>query len=135
MNRLLALRWLRDHIGRRGAALLFFAFLDFVYSFGLFNPAPEVRRTPTVLFVESVLPLWVWAIMWLAAGICCLVDAFRRNDKVGFAAAIAIKTLWGLLFVVAMVAGLERAYLSAALWLVLAGWVGIIATWPEDTRR
>ncbi len=134
MNRLLT-RWARDNIGRRGAALLFFAFLDFIYAYSLFNPAPEVRRTATVLFVEGLLPLWVWGAMWLAAGICCLTNAFRANDKVGFAAAIAIKTLWGLLFVVAMVAGLERAYVSAALWLVLAGWVGIIATWPESTGR
>ncbi len=131
MNRLLALRWLRDHIGRRGTALLFFALLDAIYAYSLYNPAPEVRRTGLVQFVEAVAPLWVWGSLWALAGVFCLVYAFRRSDQRGFAAAIAIKVLWGVLCLLAMFNGVDRAYVSAAIWLAAAGWVGVVATWPE----
>jgi len=118
-------------VGRRGAALLFFALLDAVYAFSLFNPAPEVRQSPSVKFVATLLPLWAWGLMWAAAGVACLVGAFMKSDKWSFACAIGIKTLWGLIYLGAAFVGLERAYLSAAIWLCLAVWVAIIASWPE----
>ncbi len=118
-------------VGRRGAALLFFALLDGIYSYSLFNPAPEVRRTASVLFVEGIAPLWVWGLLWAVAGVACLIGAFMKSDKWSFAAAIGIKSLWGLIYLGAAIIGLERAYLSAAIWLCLAIWVAIIASWPE----
>ena len=129
-------RALLRRVGRRGAALLFFAFLDLVYSVSMFNPPREALRSPTLLFVDSILPLWAWGVLWGITGLICLIHAFRINDKIGFTAAITLKTLWGSIFVYAAAAGLiDRAYVSAAIWLSLAGWVGIIATWPEPTVR
>jgi hypothetical protein len=128
------LRALLRRIGRRGAALLMFAFIDSVYAFSLFNPLPEYRRTPTVLFLGAVAPLWLWGVLWAASAVACFVCAFLRHDRWGFASAMAMKTLWGLLFVFAAFMGLDRAYVSAALWLAMAGWVGIISTWPEPPR-
>lgn len=119
-------------IGRRGTALLFFAFLDSVYAYGLYHPAPEYRRTSSVLFLEAIAPLQLWGTLWLIAGILCLINAFRINDRIGFAGAIAVKVLWGLLFLAgALVVHLDRAYISATLWLCMAGWIAIIASWPE----
>lgn len=128
------LRRLWSHVGRRGSALLFFCFLDFVYAYSLFNPAPEIRRSPTATFLNEVVPLWVWGCIWLAAGIVCGVQAFSQRDRYGFAAAMAIKVLWGLIYLMLAFAGFERAYVSAALWLCLAGWVAIISTWPEPSQ-
>lgn len=122
-------------IGRRGAALLFFAFLDVVYSLSLYFPAPAVKQTPSIAFVEAVAPLPMWATMWAIAAVLCFVSAFRTNDKVGFSAAILMKVLWGLLFVAASFAHIERAWVSAGIWLCLAGWVAIIASWPEPASR
>jgi hypothetical protein len=125
------LRRLLCAVGRRGAALLFFALLDFVYSYSLFNPAPELRNNPNMVFLRDLLPLSVWATLWAIVGVLCLRDAFRQNDKVGFAAAIAMKVMWGLVSVVGVFYGVPRAYVSATIWLCLAGWVAIISTWPE----
>lgn len=129
----------RDHIwsrlGFRGSALLFFAVLDFVFSFSYFNPPPEQRQTASLKYVADVAPLWVWATLWGVVGILCLVFAFRRQDKVAFAAAIAIKILWGGIYLGgALIAHLERAYVSAGLWLCIAGFVAIISAWPEPAR-
>lgn len=122
---------LRFRIGRRGASLLFFALLDIIYCISLLFPPKEAQTNPTFVFIKSVAPLGLWAALWAAAGILCLRDAFRASDKVGFAAAIAIKVLWGLLFIAGMFLHVERAYVSATIWLCLAGWVAIISSWPE----
>lgn len=120
------------HVGRRGSALLFFAFLDFVYSFSLWAPPVDAKKTASLKFIASVLPLPVWATLWAIAAVLCLIDAFRKKDKIGFAAAITIKVLWGWLFIIGGVAAhLERAYVSATVWLCLAAWVAIISGWPE----
>ncbi len=118
-------------IGRRGAALLFFSLLDLIYAYSLFNPAPEVRRSAGLLYLQSLLPLWAWGIAWGGAGIACLIGAFMKSDKWSFACAIGVKSLWGFIYLGAALVGLERAYLSAAIWLCLAVWVAIIASWPE----
>ncbi len=123
-------------IGRRGAALLFFAVLDLVYAFSLYFPAAEAKRSSSTRFLADVAPLPVWGTMWLLACFACAVNAFRVNDWTGFAAAISIKTLWGLLHLVgALFLSIDRAWVSAAIWLCTAGWLGIISSWPEPPYR
>lgn len=111
--------------------MLFFALLDIIYSYSLANPPPQARQNSGLLFIQSIAPLWAWSALWGVVGVVCLVNAFRISDRYGFAAAIGIKVLWGLVYVAGMFAGLDRAYVSATVWLCLAGWVAIISTWPE----
>jgi uncharacterized membrane protein YedE/YeeE len=99
------LRRLCRRIGRRGAALLFFAFLDLVYGLSLLNPPATARPSPTLVFIAHVMPLAVWGGLWTAVGLVCL-------------------TGW-------WIAGLERGWLAAAIWLAMAAWVMIIASWAE----
>ncbi|WP_346536934.1 hypothetical protein [Micromonospora sp. DPT] len=130
------MRWvaggLRRRVGHRGSALLFFAVLDLVYCYSLLSPSKQARDSDTLKFLAAVLPLWVWAVAWGAVGVVCLRQAFRRRDRVAFAAAIGIKMAWGLVSLGGwLVGGVDRGYVSAAVWLVFAGFVGIIASWPE----
>lgn len=120
-------------LGRRGCALLFFAFLDFVYAFSLWAPA---EPSATLRWVAFVAPLKLWAVLWASVGLVCLIQAFRHNDKLAFACASALKVLWGVVAAIgAVVVHLPRGYVSAVLWLCLAGWIGIIATWPEARQE
>lgn len=122
-------------IGKRGTALLFFGFLDLVYAVSLAFPVPEVRRSATVRFVESIAPLPFWATLWATVGIVCLIGSFLVRDQFAFAAAIFLKILWGVVFLIGWLAvGLERGYVSAAIWLAFAGFVGVISSWPEPPR-
>lgn len=126
----------QQRIGRRGAALLFFAFLDLVYCWSLLTPSAAARDSPSLRFIAGIAPLWVWAGLWGAVGLVCLCCAFLRRDQVGFTAAIAIKVMWGLLLVGAQaVGGVDRGYVSAAVWLALALLVGLISGWPEPPRE
>lgn len=126
-------RFAVHQIGRRGGSLLFFGLLDAIYAFSLINPTSFDKLSPSLKYLAGIAPLEVFGVLWAVAAALCFVNAFRTNDKTGFAAAIAIKVLWGLLYIGALFVGVPRSYVSVTLWLCLAGFVGIIATWPEPT--
>lgn len=114
-------------VGRRGAALLFFALLGFVYCYGLLNPLYPL--SPTYAWVASVLPLWVWAALWGTAGGICAVCAFRVHDSLAFGAMIGVSAWWGLLIGAGwLFGGVDRGYISAVVWLALAGFVYVIGS-------
>ena len=126
-------------IGRRGAALLFFTLLDFVYCFGLLDaPRPLV---PFYAWMNGVLPLAVWALGWGAVGAVCLFYAFRAYDTPAFMAAVALKVAWGLLAFFGWIGGaVARGYVSSVVWLGFAAFVfliagGIPAAPPRPPRR
>ena len=125
----------RRRVGRRGATLLFFALLDFVFAISLLSPLPEAQRNPATFFIARVAPLWFWGLLWLSAGLICLWGAFVKRDQVAFFAAVGIKVLWGLLYVGMQFAGIPRAWLGATIWLCLGVFVLIISTWPEPPEH
>lgn len=123
-----------DRIGRRGTSLLFFALLDLVYGLNLARPPAESKLSPTLAFIRYIAPLPVWAALWVAVGVVCLAGAFMHHDRWAFTAAVGLKTLWGATFLTGwIVAHLERGWVSAVIWLAMAGWVLVIASWPEPT--
>lgn len=121
-------RWLHDHLGRRGSALLWFGALDLVYAYALLDSPDSI--SPTFGWFGSILPLDAWAAIWFVVGAVCLISAVRRVDQVGFVAAIGIKVIWGTVSLAgAILAGVPVS--SVGIWLGLAGLVWIIAGWPE----
>lgn len=124
------------HLGRRGRVLLFFGCLDLVYALSLAAPGAEVRRTAFFTWLAHIAPLWLWAGAWAGVGAVCLWQAFCRRDRIGYTAAIALKVCWGLVCVGGwLFGGVERGYVSAAIWLGLAWMVGTLAGWPEPGDR
>jgi hypothetical protein len=117
---------LRERIGRRGAALLFFALLDFVYATALLTaPRP---LTAFYAWMDEIMPLPAWAACWAAVGLICAVYAFAIRDTVAFMAAVAIKVGWGLPALFGWIHGsVPLGYLSAAIWLAFAAFVYLIA--------
>lgn len=117
---------LRNRVGRRGAALLFFALLDGVYCAALLTaPRP---LTAFYAWMDEILPLAVWAICWGAVGLICLCFAFAQRDTAAFMAAVALKVAWGLPAFFGWVSGaVPLGYLSAVIWLAFAAFVYLIA--------
>ena len=120
-------RALTQRIGRRGAALLFFTLLDFVYAIALLNPppgdVPEAYRWP-----QEIMPLSLWALLWGGVGAVCLVCAFLPRDSIGFTAAVALKLTWGAMALWSWLAGVApRGYVSAVIFLGFAAFVYLIA--------
>jgi hypothetical protein len=126
--------WLQRHVGRRGAFLLWLAVLDLVYAYSLLSPPPSAMTNALTVYLASICPLAVLGVAWGAVGLICVVTAFLRADRLGFAAAICIKCVWTSLFIIGCFAGVERAYLSAAIWGTLAALVWIVVGWPEKAQ-
>lgn len=122
--------------GRRGEALIFFGLLDVVYCVSLIAPGPAARDSDFLAWIISVAPLWFWSAMWGTAAVLCLWHAFQRCDRVGFTAAIFIKVFWaGTSLAAWTFGGVDRGYVSAAIWVVFAYFVWRISGWPEAPDR
>ena len=123
---------LRHRVGRRGACLLFFALLDAIYAASL-TSAPA---SDTYQFLDSLMPLTWWAGVWACVGGMCVIQAFQHTDRVAFAAASALKVVWGLAQLIGWAFGdIPRGYVAATIWLALAAFVQVIAGWQEPSRR
>lgn len=123
---------LRHRLGRRGCVLLFFGSLDLVYAVSIAAPGPQAARNTFFIWMLSIAPRWMWALLWTSAAVACLVDAFRRRDRVGYTAAVTINVLWGLISLGGWASGdVERGYVSAAIWLGMGGLLAVISGWPE----
>lgn len=128
------IRRLWHRVGRRGAALLFLAVLDVVIAWSLLRPAYPVPQSTA--YVAGLAPLWAWAALWAGCGCLCALNAFRRVDRVGFGAAIAVTALWGLCLAGGAITGhIDRGLVSAVVWLTFAAFVGLLSTWPEPVDR
>ncbi|MFC4146623.1 hypothetical protein ACFO0M_10180 [Micromonospora mangrovi] len=126
---------LRRRVGHRGSTLLFLALVDLVYCYRLLFPSERDRSAPWLTFLTSFLPLPVWAVLWGGVGLLCLSRSWRRKDSGAFACAIAIKVLWTLLAVASgVIGGVDQWYLNAVIFGGFAGFVAIIASWPEPPR-
>lgn len=128
------LTWHR--LGRRGCSMLFFALLDLVYGWSIAAAPAETRAQSGYRYITSLLPAHAWAALWITVGLICLACAGAVQDRLGFACAAALKTAWGLVYVVGWVThNIPRGYASAAIWLAAGAWVLIISTWPEAPSR
>jgi hypothetical protein len=128
-------RDLLRRVGKRGAALLFFALLDGVYCYGLLTaPRPLVQF---YAWMDGIVPLQVWAFAWGVVGLVCLLFVFAVYDTAAFMAAVALKVCWGMLSLFGWIAGVvDRGYLSAVIWLAFACFVYLIAGGiPSATPR
>jgi hypothetical protein len=119
-------------LGRRGMCLLFFGLLDVVYAISLASPDVQTASSPLFIWLTTIAPLWCWSLLWGVTAVACLFFAFRKKDRLGFSCAITLKVLWGLVNVSGWLGGgVERGYVSATIWLALAGFVWVLSGWPE----
>lgn len=123
----------RLRVGLRGRVLLFFGSLDLIYAVSLIAPDQETRGRAFFVWLASICPLWVWAVLWGGVGLVCLWQAMVRRDRLGFTAAAALKVFWGLACLGSWLFGeVERGYVAAAVWLGLAYLMArVLAPWPE----
>ena len=122
-------------VGRRGFFLLFLSTLDIIYAFSLAFPTKTATNSFTLSFLATILPLNVWALLWALVGVSCFFFAFKSKDAPGYAAAMFLKVLWALIFLLGWIfAGVERGYLSTTIWGAFAAVVWLISTWPEPSN-
>ncbi len=122
------LRRTARRVGRRGCTLLFLAILDMLYAYNL-----HVTAASLLAPVHLGFPAGVWALIWLAAGLTCLLSVPARVDRVAFTANVMLLLAWGLIYAVAWLHGtVPRGWVNAVIWIALAGLIVVISTWPES---
>lgn len=121
-------RKLRHRVGRRGGTLLVIGLLDMVFSISLLR----VSNPTNAKVYGALLPLRIWAMVWIAAGLLAWASAFMRSDRAGYVASAVILTYWGWLSVLGWINDVNpNGWITATFFLVLDGLVIIPATWPE----
>jgi peptidoglycan/LPS O-acetylase OafA/YrhL len=117
-------------LGYRGAFLLFLAIIDVIYGWFLINPTPEQSRTTQFIWRDHIMPTQAWGVIWICVAIILVVSAFMRQDRIGYAAAIALKVGWAF---IAAVAGLTGSVQGA--WTTVAIWGGFAALTILESGR
>ena len=121
------LKWMRRRIGRRGATLLFLGLLNVSTGLNLLS-----STNAQVTAFTRILPLSMWAALWLSSGIIALIQAFTYNDRLAFTFAAGMMSVWGLTYVTAWALNLiDRGWLGGIIYIALAGWILILSSWPE----
>lgn len=126
-----------SRVGNRGSVLIFFGTVDLVYAVSLSAPSQQTRQAPLFVWLASIAPMWVWAATWGVVGVICWWEAFQRRDGTGYASAICLKVFWGLVCAGGwLLGGVDRGYVSAALFLCQAWVLWKISGWaePGDTK-
>lgn len=124
-----------SRLGYRGAFLLFLALVDLVYGWYLVNPTAEFQRTSAFRWRSHVMPTQAWGAIWLAVGLVLLISAFMRQDRVGYALAIALKLGWVFVSVAGAIAGhVEGAWANVVIWGVFAGLTLLESGRPEPLQ-
>jgi hypothetical protein len=109
-------------LGYRGAFLLFLAAIDVVYGWFLVNPTPEQTRTSQFVWRDHIMPTEAWGVIWLTVAFILAVSAFLKQDRIGYAAAIALKLGWAFIAAVAALSGsVQGGWSSVAIWGGFAG--------------
>lgn len=121
--------------GYRGRILLSLAVLDAVYAWGIYLASKRPIPPGSFVYIDRYIPLAVLSVVWLAVAILCCVNAFRVDDRSGWAVAILIKVFWGALGLIGWITGDVRyGYLSAAIWWAFASIVWTASRWPDPRK-
>lgn len=118
-------------VGRRGAFLILFGVVYLLLGFSYATtPVTPVMRT-TLKLALNVAPLWVYGLMWLAAGTVAVISgAFLSpvRDAAGFVCAVIAPTLWAAVYLAAWVDhDAPRMWVAAALYAAVAGAVSVVS--------
>lgn len=69
-------------------------FIGYAYTVA---PVPRATRTQLSTVTDAV-PLWVYGLCWIAAGLYCIAAAYVPRMVGGFRVAVIMPTVWGFTY-------------------------------------
>ena len=124
------IRRLTQRAGHRGAFLFLIALRYITYGFALLTSHASLNA------YRLLLPVHVWAIIWLLAGVIVLGGVFVNHDRVYFGIAAAIPAAWAVAFIHAWYAvPPTKTWENAALWIITSALVMVVSSWPEAPSK
>lgn len=113
-------------IGHRGSVLLFLAMLDFLYGYSI------LADKKLLTHYGLILPLDVWAALWIGVGAFLLTGVFTLKDRWHYGVASTLKVGWASAYInVALTGFYPRAWVTSVIWYAVALLLVIISSWPE----
>lgn len=105
-----------SRLGYRGTFLLFLAIIDFIYGGFLIDPPDEQLRSSSFIWRDHIMPTQAWGAIWVTVGVVLLISAFMRQDRIGYALAIALKIGWAFVAAIGGITGkVDGAWATVAL--------------------
>lgn len=125
-----------SRLGYRGAFLLFLAAIDLLYGWAaMIHPTAESRLTSAFIWRDRFMPAEAWGSIWVVVGSALLISAFMRQDRIGYALAIALKIGWATVAALGGIIGhVQGAWSAVAIWGGVAGMTILVSGWPEPVR-
>ena len=124
-----------SRLGYRGAFLLFLAIIDFIYGWFLAHPTPESRDTSQFVWRDHIMPTQAWGGIWIGVGAALLISAFMRQDRIGYALALALKIGWAFVAVAGGLTGhVQGSWTAVAIWGGFAALTVLESGRPEPIR-
>lgn len=124
-----------NRIGRRGFFLLLLSLMLLNAAYNLFEPTDRALSLPMYIFVSTIMPLDIWALLHLVAGLVSLFYVFKPKDGIGYGVVMGVIMLWALLAMLGWIfADVERGYSTAIIYLVFCTAIGLIGTWYDPGR-
>ncbi|GLB62647.1 hypothetical protein NCCP2495_05250 [Dietzia sp. NCCP-2495] len=94
----------------------------------------DAPQTGLTTFVDALVPLHVWAVVWIAAGTLMIAGIWHRViARVALNLGGTLWAVWGLSYMVATIVGdSSRGWVTGALMLTLAGSMYICAALADS---
>lgn len=129
-----AVRWLPQHLGRRGAFLAIIGVGKTCWGISFLVNPPSADGLQLLTHICS-LRHWSW--LWIVTGLVTLGSAFLKvgRDRYGFVAALLPPIVWAVAYLSAAVSGEYSRGAFVAIWY-LTSHVGVIlwaSTVPEHS--
>lgn len=119
-------------LGYRGAVLLIISLIDVLYGALLAVHLPGQVVSAATVWRDDIMPGQAWGMIWIVVGLVVGVNAFQRQDRIGYGFAIALFIAWAFIALVSALTGaVPGGWASVVIWGLAAAWVIIDSGRPE----
>lgn len=82
------------------------------------------RELPEALkLITVIIPIWLWAGLWLVAMVLCIVDLFRGVGRKGISTVVALMMTWGAAFGISYVVTVCTVGWGSREWLTFCTYI------------
>jgi hypothetical protein len=108
--------------GARGGAMFFFGLMSLIFGWAFSGPFKVIPPPPPGLtLLHNWVPLEIWGIGWILAGVFLIIGAFRQNQSWGMAIYSSMLFIWFASYLTtALVSVFTKGYATTGMWYAAA---------------
>lgn len=124
---------IKKHINLRKVAIALLGVYCLIRGIAYLPFTTSGENLPTGLdLMSQIIPITVWAGVWMTAGVVCLIQSFRKYDGIAIPLATGLMLGWGFFYGAGWIADLivgdyGRGWLTASSYMIPAIVIGIFS--------